>query len=229
MIRRCHWQTLLDYWLGEIGGDEERQLDAHLLGCDACSRRLQELVDLGGGIRSLGAPGRCACRDQRKAAGATGEKKGARIREYRSSRRMAASTARVAPEDDLLVARLQAPLAGVKRLDLVLIDIEEAAVRPGLARFHSIPVSDAVILMPQIDEVRRQPAHRARMRLMAVSGAASRSWANMSFNHSPWQAPQRIRLTPTCKMNTLREAKPEGDVNKEPKLQDAVRESQRGG
>ena len=44
---------LADYWLGEIGGDEERQVDEHLFGCDACSLRLQALAGLGDSIRVL--------------------------------------------------------------------------------------------------------------------------------------------------------------------------------
>jgi hypothetical protein len=170
----------------EISGDEEGRLDAHLLGCDACSRRLQELVDLGGVIRSLVRHGAvyAIISDRLLERLARG---GARVREYQVPVNGSVNCT-VAPHDDLLVARLQAPLAGVDRLDLVLVDMGE----PGEARLAEIPfdpASGTVILMPQITEVRRRPAHQARMRLVAVSGSGERVLGEYVFNHSPWRTP----------------------------------------
>ncbi len=179
---------LADYWLGEIGGDEERQIDEHLLGCDACSRRLQALVGLGDSIRVLMrqgvVPGVVSARLLERLV-----KEGLRVREYRVTPNGSVNCT-VAPEDDLLVARLQVPLAGVKRLDLVAIDI----LRPGEARLCEIPFnprSDAVILVPPIDEVRRQPAHTGTMRLLAVEGAQERLLGEYVFHHSPWATPDK--------------------------------------
>lgn len=179
-------ETLLGYWLNEIAGDEEMRLDAHLLACDGCSRRLQELVDLGAGIRSLVSQGAVHAVISAALLERLG-KEGARIREYEVPVNGSVNCS-VAPEDEVLVARLQAPLAGVERLDLVLVDIEEG----GEARLREIPfdpVSGAVILMPQIAAVRRQPAHQARMRLIAVSDRGERIVGEYTFNHSPWRPP----------------------------------------
>ena len=178
--------TLLDYWLGEVGGDEEGRLDAHLLGCDACSRRLQELVDLSGAIRSLVRQGAVYAVISHRLLERLA-RRGARIRQYQVPLNGSVNCT-VAPHDDLLVARLQAPLAGVERLDLVLVGIGE----PGEARLTEIPfdpASGTVILMPQIGEVRRRPAHQARARLVAVSGSGEQVLGDYVFNHSPWQSP----------------------------------------
>ena len=36
--------NLVDYWLGDITGVEEEQLEEHLLGCEDCSHRLQGIA-----------------------------------------------------------------------------------------------------------------------------------------------------------------------------------------
>jgi putative zinc finger protein len=177
---------LVDYWLGEIGGDEERQIDEHLFGCDACSRRLQALVGLGDSIRMLMrqgvVPGVISARLLERLM-----QEGLRVREYRVAPNGSVNCT-VAPEDDLLVSRLQAPLGGVKRLDLIAIDL----LGPGEARLCEIPFNsraDAVILVPPIDAVRRQPAHTGIMRLLAVDGTDERLLGEYLFHHSPWPAP----------------------------------------
>jgi hypothetical protein len=177
---------LVDYWLGEVSGDEEQQIDEHLFGCEACSRRLQGLVGLGDSIRVLMrqgvVPGVISARLLERLM-----QEGLRVREYRVAPNGSVNCT-VAPDDDLLVSRLQAPLAGVKRLDLVFIDV----FQPGEARLCDIPFNpraDAVILVPPIDEVRRQHAHTGIMRLLAIDGAKERLLGEYVFHHSPWLAP----------------------------------------
>ena len=178
--------TLVDYWLGEIGGDEEHRLDAHLLACESCTRRLQELVDLGAGIRALIGKGAV---HGVISAGLLERlvKAGTRVREYEVPVNGSVNCT-VAPHDDLLVSRLRAPLGGVERLDLVLMGIEG----PGEVRLREIPfdpASGTVILVPPIDVIRQRPAHQARMRLLAVSESGERTLGEYTFNHSPWPGP----------------------------------------
>ena len=177
---------LVDYWLGEIVGDEERQIDEHLLGCHACSSKLQGLAGLGDSIRVLMRQGVVRGVISAKLLEHLA-KEGVRVREYRVTPNGSVNCT-VAPDDDLLVSRLQAPLAGVKRLDLVAIDI----LGPGEARLCEIPFNpraDAVLLVPPIDAVRRQPAHTGTMRLVAVDGGQERLLGEYVFHHSPWPAP----------------------------------------
>jgi anti-sigma factor RsiW len=49
--------ALIDYWLGDLGPDEEAPVEEHLLGCAACSERTADLVALAGGVRRLATLG----------------------------------------------------------------------------------------------------------------------------------------------------------------------------
>jgi hypothetical protein len=84
-----------------------------------------------------------------------------------------------------MVARLQAPLAGVDQVDLLLLDI------PGEEpfRLRDIPFDPAtgeVVLTPRIDRIRAAPAGRQRMQLMAVARDGERLIGEYTFNHTPW-------------------------------------------
>lgn len=177
-------ERLLEYWLGEVAGAEESTLDEHLLGCDSCSERLRKLAELGAGVRAIVARGgvQAVITDGLLECLAHA---GLQIREY-SVFPNGSVNCTVAPEDDLLVSRLHAPLAGVGRLDLVLVDM----LSPGEQRLASIPfnpASQSVLLAPPLDEVRKRPAHTARMRLVAVSAAGDEVLGEYTFNHSPWR------------------------------------------
>src|SRR4030095_4936375 len=134
--------SLVDYWLGETTGVDEEQLDEHLLGCDACSQRLQGIAELAGGVRALARRGVIPA----IVSGPLLErltKEGIKVREYPVEPNGSVNCT-VAPEDDLLVARLRASLAGVARLDLILIDL----MQPGETRLCEIPFNpraDAVL------------------------------------------------------------------------------------
>jgi hypothetical protein len=173
---------LLEYWLDEISGEEESALDLHLLGCDHCSARLRELVALGARIRSVRGSVQAVISDRllQKLA-----REGAQVREYDLFPGGSVNCT-VAPGDDLVVARLHASLAGVERLDLVFVDV----FAEGEHRLTEIPFNAAtgsVLLMPPLDVLRRQLAHTARMRLIAVSAASESVLGEYLFNHSPWQ------------------------------------------
>jgi Putative zinc-finger len=175
--------SLVDYWLGETTGVDEEQLDEHLLGCDACSQRLQGIAELAGGVRALARRGVIPA----IVSGPLLErltKEGIKVREYRVEPNGSVNCT-VAPEDDLLVARLRASLAGVARLDLILIDL----MQPGETRLCEIPFhprADAVLVMPPIDLVRLQSAHTGKMRLVAVDDTQERVLGEYVFRHTPW-------------------------------------------
>jgi hypothetical protein len=175
--------TLAEYWLGELDEVNEARVEEHLLGCGSCSDALQELADLGGGIRALvrdGAVGAVVTDAfvERLAAA------GLRLREYRVPLNGSVNCT-VAPDDDVMVTRLQAPLAGVEQVDLVMLDI------PGQEHFRlrDIPFDPAtgeVVLTPRIDSIRAAPVHTERMQLMAVTRDGERVIGEYTFNHTPW-------------------------------------------
>ena len=109
--------TLAAYWLCEMDAAESSAIEEHLFGCAHCSGRLQRLADIGAGIRRITAAGATHA-----VLSASFLRKlrddGLRVREY-PVRPGACVACTIAPEDDLVVSRLYAPLADVQRLDLV--------------------------------------------------------------------------------------------------------------
>jgi hypothetical protein len=175
--------NLVDYWLGEIPGLEEEQLEEHLLGCEDCSHRLQGIAELADGVRALARRGVIPAIVSAPLLERL-IKEGLKVRQYRVEPHGSVNCT-VAPEDDLLVSRLQASFAGVARVDLVLVDV----LQPGEIRLCEIPFNpggDEVLVMPPIDKVRGQPAGTGKMRLVAVEGTQEKVIGEYIFHHSPW-------------------------------------------
>ena len=114
--------TLLAYWLDELDEAQEGMVDEHLLGCDHCSASLQPLVDTAGEIRAAvrGGEVRAVLTDAfvNKLAA-----QNVRLREYRVEHNGSVNCT-VAPEYEVLVTRLRAPLAGIERLDVDFLDAD---------------------------------------------------------------------------------------------------------
>ncbi len=80
--------------------------------------------------------------------------------------------------DDFVVSRLEAPLAGVRRVDLVTSD----------GRFEDVPFdagSGDVLVLPAPAELKRRGAFTHHMRLLAVEDAGERVLGEYTFVHSP--------------------------------------------
>ena len=84
---------------------------------------------------------------------------GLRLREYRVPHNGSVYCT-VAPDDDLLITRLDAPLAGVERLDVELLGVEGA----GRERLRDVPFDAAageVVLAARMERMRALPASTA--------------------------------------------------------------------
>ena len=171
--------ALVAYWLGELDEKAEAALEEHYFGCAECSARLAEVEALASGVRGAFAGGRVgavitpAFADRLRA-------RGVRTREYRVPRNGSVNCS-VAPEDDLLLSRLEVPLEGVVRVDLV-------AVYEGEHRLQDVPfdaASGEVVFVPPIAQVRALPAHRYVVRALAVGADGERVLGEYTFNHSP--------------------------------------------
>ena len=167
---------LLAYWAGELGESREGELEQHYLGCEQCAARLAEIDAIASGVRrvfsagTIGAVLASAFTERLRATGT-------RIPEYRVEANGSVNCS-VAPEDDLLVSRLQAPLQGVNRVDLVVGDL----------RFEDVPfdaASGEVVLTPGTEHIRGMPAHHLVMRLLAVDPGGERVLGDYTFNHTP--------------------------------------------
>jgi hypothetical protein len=180
--------TLVEYWLGELDEAREGQLDEHLLGCGHCSANLQGLVDIGGGIRTAVRAGAV----QGVVTGAFVERladKGLRLREYRVPHNGSVHCT-VAPEDDLLITRLAAPLAGVGSLDLERLSGDGTI----LERMRDVPfdaTAGEVVLTPRIEPVRALPATTVRFRLLEIAPSGERLVGEYTLYHTPHRTDAR--------------------------------------
>jgi hypothetical protein len=173
---------LLGYWLGELDATREAQLDEHLFACRACGDALGRLVALGDAVRTLIAHGGATAImppefvAQLKAAGL-------RVHEYRLPPQ-GSVVCTITPQDDLVVAHLEAPLAGVQRLDVVIHEVEaDRTFRLTDVGFN--PASREVVLVPKASDLRHRGRSTQRVELVAVSGGDEHVLGHYTFNHTP--------------------------------------------
>lgn len=169
---------LVEYWFGER---DDEALEEHLLGCAECTARLEELAALGAGIRAAFRSGALRAVLPRAFLEAL-KREGLRLREYRVPPGGSVNCTLLA-DDDFVVSRLQAPLAGVERVDLVIGE-------PGGpdATYEDIPFDPAageVLVVPSAAALRALPAHTARMRLFAVGAGGKKPLGEYTFVHTP--------------------------------------------
>jgi hypothetical protein len=177
--------ALLDYWLHDLApAAAVDAVDEHLMQCPACGQVLDELIALGDGVRAAfraGAVSAVTTADfvQRLAS------QGMRVREYRLPVNGSVNCT-VAPDDDLLVSYLEAPLEGVQRLDAVT----EWSLEPGVEhRLEDVPFdpqAGEVLYLPKIAAVKELPENTLRVRLLAVESGKAREIGRYAFFHRPW-------------------------------------------
>lgn len=177
----CPAETLTAYWFGELDGPAESQFEEHLFDCVACIERLHGLAQLGEGVRRI-------TRDGNVQAILTApfvkrlQELGVRVREYRV-RPGGSVSCTVTPQDDLVVAHLHAPLQDVQRLDVVLHEVpEDMPVRIEDVAFD--PSADAVVMLPNVTQLRQVISATLHVKLLAVDSARERVIGEYTFNHS---------------------------------------------
>jgi hypothetical protein len=180
--------TLLEYWLGELDKSAEAQLDEHLLACGSCSGLLQAIIELGDGIRVLVRHGRLRGVFTDALSKRLAEA-GLRVREYRVPRDGSVHCT-IAPEDDIVVAHLEAPLADVRQLDLIVFPAEGSR-HERLEHVAFNASASEVIVVPGTDLLRALPASTMRMQLVAVEHGSDRLIGEYTFHHTPWAQMQR--------------------------------------
>jgi len=177
-------ETLLAWWLHETDAAATDAVDEHLLRCDACGETLDALVGLAEGVRTAFKAGLVGAIVS-GAFVARAAARGHRVREYRLAQNGGVDCT-VAPEDELLVSRLQAALAGVERVDAIL----EFSHAPGVRhRIEDVPFDVAageVVYLPKIAEVKRAPANTHTVTLVAAQDGAERALGTYTFRHRPW-------------------------------------------
>jgi anti-sigma factor RsiW len=175
------FDALVDYWLGDTDAAQTEAIDAHLLACDACGATLDQVMSLARGVKAafhrgavpsvLSAP----FVERLKAAGR-------RVREYRVPRDGSVACS-VAPQDDMLVAHLAAPLQGVTRLDAVFAFSYIPGHEERLSDIPFDPAGGEVLFTPKMTEVRQHPAHQLVVRLLSVDASGERELGRYTFQH----------------------------------------------
>lgn len=177
-------EALLAYWLAELAPAAQAPLEEHLFACAACAARLEELAALAAGIRAAVREGRVQAVIPAPFL-ETLKRQGLRIREYRvPPGGRAECTLRA--QDDAVVGRMQAPLAGVKRLDaLQRLEIGGEKCEQRVEDVAFDPAAGEVLFLPSAAALRRMPAHTMRVRLVAVDEAEERALGEYTFAHTP--------------------------------------------
>jgi hypothetical protein len=175
--------ALVAYWLGELDEAAEAQLDEHLFGCGDCVAQLHALVEVGAGIRGLVQRGKLRA----VITGALQKRlveAGLRVREYRVPRNGSVHCT-IAPDDDVVLARLEATLTDVRQLDLLVYP----PGGQGHERLEHVPFNATegeVVVVPGTDLLRSLPISTMRMQLVAVEHGSDRLIGEYTFNHTPW-------------------------------------------
>jgi hypothetical protein len=176
--------TLSAWWLGELDASREAELEEHFLGCETCSARLRDLMRLAEGIKH-------AARTGDVAAVVTDafirrlQASGVRVREYRLEPGGSVNCT-VAPDDDLVVAHLGAPLQDVQRLDMVVDDLTRG-IRWRARDVAFDPATNEVVMAPSVSELRQLTRATLRVQLVAMDRAVERVIGNYTFNHSRYE------------------------------------------
>jgi hypothetical protein len=179
--RPIDFETLVAYWLGEVPQKREALLEEHLFGCAHCTGRLEGLAALASGVRAAVKDGKVSMVVSGPFVEAM-KQAGLCLREYRLEPGGSVNCT-IRADDDAVVSRLRAPLAGVKRLDVV-------RTRDGgpEARIADVPFdaqTDEVLVIPSAAWLKTMPAFTMRMRLIAVGEAGEEQIGEYTFNHSP--------------------------------------------
>lgn len=181
----AEFENLVAYWLAELPALEEEKLEEHFFSCAGCAARLEWLAALSEGVRAAlraGALGMVVSAPFVEAL----KRSGMRLREYLLDPGARVSCT-IAAHDDAVVSRIRAPLAGVKRLD-VLQRLELGGVEQPEVRLEEVPFDPAsgeVLFIPAPAQLRKMPAHRLRVKLVAVEDVGERVVGEYTFAHTP--------------------------------------------
>jgi anti-sigma factor RsiW len=172
----AQFATLVDYWFGDLEPEREAAFEEHLFGCEECTAELEALAALGAAVRGAFREGAVRAVISHALLEAM-KKEGLRLREYAVAPGGSVNCT-ITGSDDFVVSRLAAPLAGVRRVDLVSSG----------ERFEDVPFdagAGEVLVVPAPAPLKRRGAFTTRMQLLAVEAAGERLLGDYTFIHTP--------------------------------------------
>lgn len=179
------FEQLAAYWLGELLAAEADKVEEHFIACEGCAARLEWLAELSDGVRAAvrtGALGMVVSAPFVEAM----KRAGMRLREYRTEPGMT-TRCTIRADDDAVVSRLRASLAGAKRVDM-LHRVEIGGAAQGEVRVEDVPFDPAageLVFIPPPAALKKMPAHTMRVRLVAVQEAGESVIGDYTFAHAP--------------------------------------------
>jgi hypothetical protein len=185
MNHPIEFEALAAYWLGEAAGAEEEKLEEHLFACAHCAGRLEWLAALSASVRAAVRAGTVGMVVSAPFVEAM-KQAGLRLREYRLDPGGRVDCT-IRADEDAVVSRIRAPLSGVKRVD-ALHRLEVGGVDEPDVRLEDVPFDPAsgeVLFIPPPAALKKMPAHRLRVRLVAVGEAGETPLGEYTFAHSP--------------------------------------------
>jgi len=177
------WERLVDYWTGEIGGDEGASIEEHLIACARCSGELQAVARLADGV------GRAT--PQLHAHGGISpalldrfERDGCVVRRYRGEAGGEVHCT-VGRDDDFVTLELSADLAGLSRVDYLLCRPDGTVLQRGV----DLPVTAerTVVWSSRGDMIRALPTSELLARLVAVEEQGDRVVAEYRLHHTAYR------------------------------------------
>lgn len=174
--------VLADYWLALLSVPEEQLVEEHLLTCDSCGDRLQEVIQLSEALRAIARTGalRIVVADEFISHAA---ESGQQVRQYDVAPGQTVACT-ISAADDLLVARLAADLSSVDRVDLRFFDLQGVERH----RMTDIPVrhdAGRVIFQESTMFAKAAPSSTMVARLLAVTpDGGERLLAEYRFEHT---------------------------------------------
>jgi hypothetical protein len=175
------YEKLTAWWLNEL---QDESIDEHLLACAHCSERAEKLAAYAQGIKALVQDGRLSIALTPKFLDHL-KHEGLRIREY-PAKPGETINCTIGAEDDAVVSRLKATLAGASRVDA--LHSIEVGCRIERLKAEDIPFdaqAGEVLLMPSPTQLRNMPAHTWRVQLVAVEEGRERVLGDYTFQHAP--------------------------------------------
>lgn len=174
--------ALVEYWCGELDAEAEARIEEHFLGCVSCSARLEALAALSSGVRAAFREGALHAAISAPFL-AEMKRQAMRVREYPVAPGGSVHCT-IAADDDAVVSRLKAPLAGIGRLDLVSMT-ERGELHFRLEDIPFDPDAGEVIFCPAAAALKRRSAYIDHVRLLAVGEDGERTLGDYTFIHTP--------------------------------------------
>jgi len=177
-------ETLVAYWLGELDEAARKPVEEHYLGCAFCATRLEWVAACAAGVRAL-VHANAVTLSITPAFLEAMKRAGLRVREY-PARPGETVSCSIRAEDDAVVSRLSAPLAGAARVDAVrTIRVGDQVTRQRLEDVPFDAHTGEVLFTPSTPVLRAMPAHTWHVQLLAVDRQGERALGEYTFEHSP--------------------------------------------